>query len=211
MNRTVRDPDNAQADNSEIYSANNPDHGFRDQNHRVNTPSKMAPEPGAESVGPAMIHLVEENLRALAVQSQLILKAIPLLNNRVIVEKHAGQTDGAGNLDLVLYRVPQGYQFLTTRVTFETPGNTPGAPFTAAGAWVGLITGDRFQPGSLRDMAPNPGNAGATPLIPGIFSDGSSEASIFRGGEIITLHVVGTATLANVDIFASLQGQLIPI
>lgn len=185
--------------------------GFRDQNTEVFTPSRPAPEPGAESVGPAMIQLVEENRRAFQVQSNLILKAIPLLNNRIVVEKHAGQTDANGNLDLVLYRVPQGYQFVTTRVTFEDAIHNPGTPFSAAGAWVALISGDKFAPGSMRDMVPNPGNAGATPIIPGIFSDGSSEASVFRGGEIVSLHVVGTITLANVDIFVSLQGQVIPI
>lgn len=200
--------DNLYADQRGLH---HPVDGFRLQDKEVITPSRPAPEPGAESVGPAMIHLVEETRRAMAVQSQLILKAVPLLNNRMIVEKHAGQTDAAGNLDLVLYRVPQGYQFLTTRVTIEDATHTPGAPFSAAGAWIALISGDKFAAGSMRDMAPNPGNAGASPIIPFIFSDGSSEASIFRGGEIISLHVVGTATLANTDIFVSLQGQTIPI
>lgn len=204
MNRN----DNAYANERGLH---HPVDGFREINEEVVTPSRPAPEPGAESVGPALFNLVEENVRALAVQSQLILKAIPLLNNRIIVEKHAGQTDATGNVDIPLYRVPQGFQFFTTRVTFEDATHTPGAPFSAAGAWVALIAGDKFAPGSLRDMAPNPGNAGATPLIPGIFSDGSSEASIFRGGEIITLHVVGTATLANLDIFATLQGQISPV
>ncbi|MFI5419572.1 MAG: hypothetical protein ACHQ1H_01250 [Nitrososphaerales archaeon] len=210
MNRFAGDVDNAQGANSAILSQNVPNR-YREQNSEVATPSRSAPEPGIESVGPAMIHLVEETHRAMAVQSQLILKAIPLLNNRLIVEKHAGQTDGAGNLDLVLYRVPQGFQFVTTRVTIEDATHNAGTPFSAAGAWIALISGDKFAAGSMRDMAPNPGNAGASPIIPFIFSDGSSEASIFRGGETVSLHVVGTATLANVDIFASLQGQLIPI
>lgn len=211
MNRTVRDPDNAQAVNSEIFTGNERPSGFRGRNEQVLTPSPRAPEPGAESAGPAFIRMVEDNRLALQVQSNLILKAIPLLNRRIIVEKHAGQTDASGNLDLVLYRVPQGFQFITTRVTFEDATHNAGTPFSAAGAWVALISGDKFQPGSMRDQAPNPGNAGATPIIPGIFSDGSNEAAVFRGGEIVTLHVVGTAALANVDIFASLQGEIVPV
>ncbi|MFI5420303.1 MAG: hypothetical protein ACHQ1H_04995 [Nitrososphaerales archaeon] len=204
MNRS----DNAYADERGLH---HPADGFRTESREIITPSRSAPEPGSESAGPALFNLIQENQHALAVQSALILKAIPLLNNRIIIEKHAGQTDANGNLDIKLYQVPQGFQFITTRVTFEDATHTPGAPFSAAGAWVALISGDKFQPGSLRDMVPNPGNAGATPIIPGIFSDGSSEASIFRGGEIISIHIVGTAALANVDIFVSLQGQTIPI
>ena len=184
---------------------------FRERSRPVSPAYETPPEPDPHSAGPAMFNLVQETRRALDVQSQLIIKAIPLLNNRTVTERVAGQTDANGNLDIPLYRVPQGFQFYTQRITVEDSTHTPGAPFSAAGAWLGIIVGDKFQPGSLKDMAPNPGNAGATPLIPFIFSDGNEEQALFRGGEIISLHVVGTVTLATVDIFATIQGKLFPL
>lgn len=181
---------------------------FRDQNVPIPPHYEMPPEPGVESAGPALVNLVAKTHHAIDVQSRLILKAIPLLNSRTIIERVAGTTDANGNLDVILFRVPQGFQFFSQRIIVEDATHTPGAPFSAAGAWLGIISGDRFQPGSLKDMVPNPGNAGATPLIPAIFSDGNEEQALWRGGEQIGLHVVGTATLANVDIFATIQGKL---
>lgn len=167
--------------------------------------------PGEEAIGPLMFNLVEESRRAREVHDKLLQAAIPLLDQRIIVERHAGNTDANGNLDLPLYRVPQGYQLVVTRCIIEDATHTPGAPFSAAGAWIALIDGDRFQPGSVKDFLPNPGNAAAVPLIPGLFSDGNTEAAVFRGGQIVSLHVVGTVTLANVDIFCTLQGHEIPL
>lgn len=184
---------------------------FRNRAVPVGGISHPAPEPGSESAGPAMFNLVQETARSILVQNDLIQKAIPLLNSRTVTERVAVQTDANGNADVILYRVPQGFQFYSQRITVEDGTHTPGAPFSAAGAWLGIIVGDKFQPGSLKDFAPNPGNAGATPLIPFLFSDGNEEQALFRGGEQISLHVVGTVTLANVDIFATIQGRLFPL
>ncbi len=211
MKNGLRDPNvNPEIAGVDLAHPGAPDE-FRDQNRPVAPAYERAPEPGPEVAGPAMFNLVQETRRALDVQSRLIVRAIPLLNNRIIVERHSVETDANGNADLVLYRVPQGMQFVVTRLIVENATNNAGTPFSAAGAWIALILGDRYQPGSIRDFAPNPANAGATPLLPWVFSDGNEEASVFRGGETVGLHIVGTATLANQDIWATLQGHEFPV
>lgn len=183
------------------------DSGYRDADRQIPARVGTPPEPGNESAGPAMFNLVQETKRALEVQSALLRAAIPLLDTRIVVDYATGQADASGNLALKIYQVPQGYQFITTRVNIENGIATPGAPFTAAGAWMGLMRGDSFRPGSLIDFVPNPPGAGGV-VLPAIFSDGSSEAGVFRGGEIIGLNFVGTATAANMDIWVRIQGIL---
>jgi hypothetical protein len=183
---------------------------FEDRNRDIAPAYYPAPEPGPEVAGPAMFNLVQETVRALDVQSQLIVRAIPLLTNRIVIEKHAVQTDANGNADVKLYQVPQGMQFVMTRCVVEDAAHFAGTPFSVAGGWHAIIEGDRYQPGSIRDFAPNP-PASNVPFIPWIYSDGNEESAVFRGGQIIGFHIVGTGTLANVDLWISLQGHESPI
>lgn len=183
---------------------------FRDRTHPVNPKYDRPQYPGSESAGPAMFNLVEETARAIDIQSRLIAKAIPLLTHRIIVEKHSVQTDANGNADLVLYRVQQGMQFVMTRCVVEDAAHNAGTPFAVAAAWHAIIEGDKYQPGSIRDFAPNP-PASNIPCIPWVYSDGNEESAVFRGGQIVSLHLALTNTFGAADIWVSLQGHEFPV
>ncbi len=186
---------------------------YRVENDRVETRT-VAPtigrpgNPGEESVGPSLFALVQRTSRAIEVQAELLRHAIPLLDQRTIVERSSGNTDANGNLDLQLYTVPQGYELTMTRLNLEAGTFTPAVPFANAAAWLAIIQGVQFGLGSILDFGP--GSVGGT-IFPSIFVDSDSEAIKVRGGQILTLHVVGTAALANTAVVARLQGQLGPI
>lgn len=183
---------------------------FRDKDRTVPARVSRPPEPGSESAGPSLFNLVQETRKALEVQGELLKNAIGLLDKRIVVDYATGQTDANGNLDLKIYTVPMGMQFLIDRVNIEDGTHTPGNGFTAAGCWLALMRGDKWQPGSIIDFLPNPPNANGV-ILPALFSDGPGEAGIFRGGEIIGLHIVGTVTLANTDIWVRIQGMIEPV
>lgn len=181
---------------------------FREQTRRVETPSRLAPEPGIESAGPAMFDLVKETRRSLDVQNQLLRAAIPLMDRRIVVNYVNAQTDGSGNLDVVVYRVPQGMQFITTRVNIEAVGFTPAAPYSNAAGWIGLMRSPIFGVGTLVDFIPNPPLSNG-PILPASITDGATEAGVFRGGETVGLHIAtGPATT---DIYVRIQGIEEPI
>lgn len=119
-----------------------------------------------------------------------------------------GNTDTSGNLDLELYVVPAGYECSIARVNVEDPTHTPASPFTNAAAWIALIRGVKFGAGSILDFGPAASNG---PMIPCIFSTSVNHAPKLRGGEILTLHVVGSASLANTAIFARAQLELVEL
>lgn len=155
-----------------------------------------------------MFDLVEQTRRSVEVQNRLLRSAIPLLDRRIVINYANGQTDGSGILNLVLYRVPQGMQFITTRVNVEAAGFTPATPYTNATGWIGLMRSDRFVIGSLVDFVPNPPLATA-PILPASITDGASEAAVFRGGEIIGLTIASGP--ATTDIWVRLQGIEEPV
>jgi len=180
-----------------------PQDRFREETFPVETPFHHAPPPGQESAGPSMFDLVERTRESIRVQNDLLRAAIPLLNKRIVVSYVTGQTDASGNLDLVLYRVPQGMQFITTRVNVEATGFTPATPYTNAAGWLGLMKSDKFQQGTLIDFLPNPPVANGA-ILPASITDGATEAGVFRGGESIGLHIAtGPATA---DIWVRFQG-----
>lgn len=181
---------------------------YRRENVEIETPSPRAPEPGAESVGPAIINLVQETMKAHMVQNELILDSLKHLRERPVSEGVSGQTDASGNLDLRLYVVPMGYIFYPTRVNIEGGAFTPASPFAAAAAWLALIRGQAFAPGSILDFGP--ASVGGT-IIPSIFSTSRNHAPMLRGGEILTLHIVGGAGLASTSIWARCQGWQEPL
>jgi hypothetical protein len=99
-------------------------------------------------------------------------------------------------------------QFVSTRVNIEDGTHTPGAGFTAAGCWIALIRGDKWQPGSILDFLPNPpANNGV--ILPCEFSDGPSEAGILRGGEVFSIHIASGPV--STDIWVRLQGYEEPV
>lgn len=209
MSPGVWPPSNRYAERRGVESPGINDGGaFRNENVQVPADSKTPPYPGSESAGPALYDLINRTTRALEIQTRLIHEAIPLLNSRHVVTYAAGQTDGSGNLDLVLYRVPQGMQFVCTRVNVEDGTHTPGNPFTSATGWIALIRGDKWQPGSIIDMWPNP-PAGNANFIPILFSDGNMEAGLFRGGETIGLHIASGPP--TTDILVRVQGFEEPV
>lgn len=161
------------------------------------------PAPGEESAGPGMFDLVRETRHAQQVAAVLMQEASQMLKRRTVVEKTTAVTDGAGNLDMVLYQVPMGFEIVVTRINLEAIGFSPAVPFTFATGWVALVAGARFGVGSMIDFLPNPPAASGA-ILPATLTDGANQAGIFRGGEIISLHVnAGPITTA---IYARLQG-----
>lgn len=187
------------------FSVPNPTTRFR--NEESNVPGKVITphEPGSESVGPALYDLIVETRRAFEVQSALFADAVRDSHIRNVIEATSGETDTNGNLDLRLFQVPQGHHFKATRVNIEAAGFTPASPFSNAAAWIALIRGAIFSPGSILDFGPS--SSGGS-ILPSIFSTSSNHAPALNGGEILTLHLVGSATLANVGIWARCQGVL---
>jgi len=181
---------------------------FRNEDTQVDPKVLTPPYPGSESVGPALYDLVMRTNRALDVQGELLHEAIIAGKRRKVIENVTGETDGSGNLDLKIFQVPQGYNFTATRVNVEAAGFTPASPFSNAAAWIALIRGTSFTVGSLLDFGPaTPGSA----IIPSIFSTSDNHAPTLNGGEILTLHIVGAAGLANQDIWCRCQGWLVPL
>jgi hypothetical protein len=188
-------------------------HDTRDSTFRTETvdvpfQSKFPPHPGEESVGPNMYDLVIRTNRSIEVQNELLRSAIPMLNKRVVINYATGTTDGSGNLDLIMYRVPQGFQFITIRVVVEDATHSPGNPFTGAAAWIALIKGDKYAQGSIVDFLPNPPNANGV-ILPALFSDGVTEGPVFRGGESASIHI--NAGPPTTDIWARFQGFEVPL
>ena len=176
---------------------------YRDEDRQISVPSPSAPEPGIESAGPLLFDLVAKTQRSLEVQAQLLKEAIPLLNKRTKIEFGSGQTDGAGLLDLVIYRVPPGFQFIVTRLNVEAFGFSPAVPYTNAAGWIALMRSDKFAIGTMVDFLPNPPVANGA-ILPASITDGVTEAGVFRGGESIGFHI--NAGPATTDIFVRLQG-----
>lgn len=178
---------------------------FRDADRQVIPAVERPPVPGEESVGPALYDLVRETRRAYEANSELLREAIHAGHKRNVIEATSGETDANGNLDLRLFQVPQGHHFTVTRVNVEAGLFTPASPFSAATAWIALIRGALFAQGSILDFGP-PASGGV--ILPSIFSTSDSHAPALNGGEILSLHIVGSITLANTGIWARCQGIL---
>lgn len=166
------------------------------------------PEPGAEVAGPPMFDLVREIRQAQIVGEQLLKQADSLFDRRVVIQTANGTTTGAGILDLLLYNVPQGFEFTITRVNVEAVGFSPAVPYTNAAGWIAVCRGDRFAVGSILDFLPNPPVASGA-ILPALFTDGANQAGIIRGGEKVSLHIeTGPATT---DVYVRLQGWQKPV
>lgn len=183
-------------------------HEYREESGDIKPKVLTPPYPGSESVGPNMYDLIMRTNQALDAQGELIREALIAGKRRWVIEATSGETDASGNLDLKVFQVPQGYHFTITRVNVEGAGFTPASPFSAASAWIALIRGALFAPGSILDFGP--ASSGGV-ILPSIFSTSDNHAPALNGGEILTLHVVGSATLANIGIWCRCQGWLVPL
>ena len=164
------------------------------------------PEPGAEVTGPAMFDLVREVKQAQLVGRELLKASSSLLNRRSVVRYASGQTDTNGNVDIPIYDVPSGFEFVTTRCIVECPAFTPATPYTNAAGWIALIRGSNFGVGSILDFLPNPPIASGA-ILPALFTDGADKASVLRGGEKISLHFNGGGGASvGIDLTVRLQG-----
>lgn len=126
------------------------------------------------------------------------------------VQAVTSAADTNGNLDMPIYQVPGGYELVVTRVNIEasTPAGvayTPAAPFSAATAWAAIYRGLRFGNGAILDFAP-PSSGGT--IFPGIWTDSATQAIRLRGGEWLSLHVVGSATFASNLVWVRMQGTI---
>lgn len=167
-------------------------------------------EPGSESAGPSLFDLVRETRHAQQVSAELLREAAQMLAKRTVVESGQAQTDGNGNLDVVMFRVPQGYEFLVERCNVEAAGFSPGAGFASGASWIAMIVGDRFVQGSMLDFLPSPpANAGV--ILPCVLTNQGNESGTLKGGQMVSLHITGAAGLANTMITFRLQGKTRPI
>lgn len=166
------------------------------------------PPPGEEVAGPPLFDLVKELRHAQEVGRQLLEESNKLLQRRTIVRRGNGQTDASGNVDIPLFVVPMGFEFVVTRVNVESPAFTPAVPYSAATAWIALILGDRFGVGAILDFLPNPPLASG-PILPCLFTDGADQAGVLRGGEQVSIHLANGPV--NSAIVCRLQGYTLAV
>lgn len=164
--------------------------------------------PGESSVGPALFDLIRETRRAAEVSRFLVAEASNLLSNRRVVEKGQTNADAAGNLDVVMYSVPAGFELEVSRVVVESANSSPAVGYTNAAAWIAVIQGDRFALGSILDFLPNLPTAAGGFILPALFGQNNDEVGYVRGPNTVGLHITGGAPLANIMISFRLQGRL---
>lgn len=168
----------------------------------------IPPYPGSESAGPALFDLIRETRRAAEVSRFLVQEASSLLARRRVVEKGQANADAAGNLDVVMYSVPAGFELEVSRVVVESANSSPAGGYTNAAAWIAVIQGDRFALGSILDFLPNLPTAAGGFILPAQFGSFNDEVGYVRGPNTVGLHITGGAPLANVMISFRLQGRL---
>lgn len=166
------------------------------------------PFPGDESAGPALFDLIRETRRAAEASRFLVTEASALLQRRRVVEKGQATVDAAGNLDVVMYQVPVGFELMLTRVVVESGNSSPAGGYTNAAAWIAVIVGDKFGLGSILEFAPNPPTAAGGFILPWMFGQGSDDIGFIRGPQNVGLHITGGVALASVMISFRLHGQL---
>lgn len=93
-----------------------------------------------------------------------------------------------------LMEVRQGRGVRMTRLTLETEGYDPGAPYTSAGSYVRLYR-NAVAVGNLLDFGPA---AAGGPWLPGLFEMELSESPLLRSGERYVLDVNGGPASARI-------------
>jgi hypothetical protein len=88
----------------------------------------------------------------------------------------------AGTASWVIAECPPGFNMRVSRITFESPAGTPGAPYSAAGAYVAYRRDDPNTP--VLDFTVNPA------IFPTLFSYGSNDAPIIRPSSQVIAQVV---------------------
>jgi hypothetical protein len=87
-------------------------------------------------------------------------------------------------------RIPTGYDGLLVRCVIDYPGSNA----TALKSCDVRILADSNSPGGLRSI---------TNQLPNVFTDGDSQASVFRAGQDIKIAIVGGP--ATTQIYVTLQ------
>lgn len=155
--------------------------------------------------GPAIVPFIDGRITDLerAVQ-RLIDKWV--YEPVTVVNVASMNADASGNIavpqtpNAALYESPAGFTFALHRLVIAVDGSTFGSPFTAAGAyWELRVNGAMVHGGSAVS------GAGSLPVVA---TWGTQDAPRVRGGEILSLFVVGTATLASKMVTARVQGTL---
>lgn len=111
------------------------------------------------------------------------------------------KTNGSGNVDVHVYRVPAGMVFSLHRAFITADGYTFASPFTANAGYVEI-----HRNGEAVDGIPLGNGAFGIPIA---YTAGDSDAIDFRNGERVTFHVVGGP--ASTAIVVRCQGTLAPI
>lgn len=106
-----------------------------------------------------------------------------------------GTTTSGGALTLEVYDVPVGFEFVLTRLVIEADGFTPGAPYTAAGAYV-LV---RRQGGARVNFASLVSGSGQLPTL---FTDSVTSGAHFRNGEKVEVVVSGGPASTGIQVTA---------
>lgn len=199
----IKEPGDAY-ERSQVGGADNFENPVRHEGAYVGTPDF----PGIESAGPSLFDLIRETTRAAEVSRYLVTEAASLLQKRRVVEKGQSTTDAAGNLDVVMYQVPVGFELELKRVVVESANSSPAGGYTNAAAWIAVIVGDRFGLGSILEFAPNPPTAAGGFILPWMFGQGNDDIGVIRGPQNIGLHITGGVALATVMVSFRLQGHL---
>lgn len=111
-----------------------------------------------------------------------------------------GNTDASGNARITIFSTSPGQKYIVHRLYVHAVGYSWHAPFTAA---LGELTLDVDRiPWSGYSLASGTGQ------IPAYFTSGRLSAVEAQDGETISLNVVGTATLANVQLEVRVAGVL---
>lgn len=113
--------------------------------------------------------------------------------------------DASGNLILPdIYTVPAGMAFRLTRLYVADDAHTFANPFSATGAALMVL-----QDGSVVDGQPLTGSGGG--YLPAVYTEGLTSALYYTNGQKVGVQLVGTATLANVNVTVRMQGELIDL
>ena len=115
-----------------------------------------------------------------------------------LVSPTSQQLSGTGIATWVIGEIPPGFQLTIGYITFEASGFTPGAPYSAAGAYIDLHPNDASQP--RIDWTPS------NVILPCRFSYGTADAPVIRSATQIVAQVV--AGPPNAIVNTVLQGKL---
>jgi hypothetical protein len=155
--------------------------------------------------GPAFVPFVDGRITDLERTVQKLLDKWAY-RSVTVVSVSSMTADSSGNIDVpitpnaILYESPAGFTFALHRLVLTVGGYTFAVPFTAAGSyWELRVGGATIYGGS------SVSGAGSLPVVA---QWGTRDAPRVRGGEILSLYVVGSGSFASKSVSALIQGTL---